>query len=184
MFSDVDFDFGGEGHLDAVCFCDLGEVSMGSAVDVADADDMAAGRETLQDDGGGSGAGGECEGVFGVLEGCDGFLEVLAVGVRGATVFVCADGFSDCGLREGGGEGDGLDDGAGGRVVRGSGVDGESTEAVDWRGCSWRSINWVVVVCHSFRFEVLEVFGGVDGGADQIFFVVTKWKFVSCPLLL
>lgn len=52
---------------------------MCAAINVADADDMGAGREGLQDCGCCGGAGGECEGVVGVFEGCEGGFEVFSV---------------------------------------------------------------------------------------------------------
>lgn len=131
VLANIDLNLGRKGHLDAVGLCDLGEIAMGAAVDVRDGDDMAAGGQALEDVGGGGAAGGEGEGVLGVLEGGDGGLEVGAVRVRGARVFVLANGHAHGGLGESGGERDGLDDGAGGGVVGGSGVDGQSTEGVD-----------------------------------------------------
>lgn len=52
-----------------------------------------------------------------VFESCDGGLEVIAIGVRGAGIFVFSYRLADAGLSEGGGEGDGFDYGAGDGVV-------------------------------------------------------------------
>lgn len=130
---DVDLDLGCECDFDAVGHCDLCEVAVGAAVDVGDGDDVRAGREALEDVGGGGRARGVGEGVLCVLEGGDGALKVGAVGVGGARVLVFADGLGDGRLRKGRGEGDGLDDGAGGGVVRGAGMDGEGAEAAGGR---------------------------------------------------
>lgn len=141
---DVDLDLGGEGDFHAVGLCDLGEVAVGAAVDVRDGDDVGAGGEGLEDDSGGRGAGGEGEGVLCVLEGGDGLLEVVAVGVAGARVLVDADGLAHARLREGRREGDGLDDGAGDGVMRRPGVDGEGAEVVDGRGRPRRGLDGVL----------------------------------------
>ena len=104
VLGDVDFNFRGEGDFDAVRLGNLREVAVGAAVDVRYGDDVGSGGEGLQDVCGGSRTGREGEGVFGVLEGGDGSLEVGAVGVCGARVFVVAYGFSDGGLGECGGQ--------------------------------------------------------------------------------
>jgi hypothetical protein len=143
---DVDLDAGGEGDLDAVGGGDLCEVTVGAAVDVGDGDDMAAGCERLQDDGGGGRAGGEGEGVLGLLKGGDAVLEVCPVGVGRAGVLVLADRVADGGLGKGGGQGDGLDHSTSGGVVRCTGVDGESAELVNRRGGPGRRLNGGVVV--------------------------------------
>lgn len=101
---DVDFEGGGEGDVDVVGGGHLGEVAVGSAVDIGDGDDVRADGEGLEDVGGGGGAGGEGEGVAGVLEGGDGLFEVVAVGVGRAGVLVLAYGLSHGGLGEGCGE--------------------------------------------------------------------------------
>jgi len=62
---------------------------------------MRALGQRLQDDGRGGGARGKSQGVFGVLEGGDGRLEVVAVGVGAARVLVGARGLADCGLGKG-----------------------------------------------------------------------------------
>ncbi|CRK35398.1 hypothetical protein BN1708_006723 [Verticillium longisporum] len=78
---DVDLNLGRESDLDAVGLGDLGEVAVGAAVDVRDGDDVRAGGQRLEDDGGGGAAGREGEGVLGLLERSDGRLKVVAVGV-------------------------------------------------------------------------------------------------------
>lgn len=133
VLADVDLNLGGEGDLDAVGLGDLGEVAMGAAIDVGDGDDMAAGGQALQDSGGGCAARGEGQGVAGMLEGSDSRLEVGPVGVGGARILILADRLADSRLGEGRGEGDGLDDGAGVRVVGRAGMDGERAEGV--HGC-------------------------------------------------
>ena len=70
----------------------------------------------MQDRRCGGGAGGEGQSVFGVFEGGDGGLEVGPIRVRGAGVFVAADGLADGGLGEGGGKRDLV-------VVRGGNVE-------------------------------------------------------------
>lgn len=60
MFSDIDLDFGCECYFYSMCGCDLGEVSVGSSVDIAYAYNMTSCCQTLEDYCGGSGAGGEC----------------------------------------------------------------------------------------------------------------------------
>jgi hypothetical protein len=100
---------------------DLREVSVGAAIHVRHGDNVRAGRQALQDGRGRGAAGGEGQGIVGMLEGSDCGLEVVAV----------RDWRSDCtrtrrpacpqpGLRKGGREGDGLDHGAGDGIVRGS----------------------------------------------------------------
>lgn len=131
VLGNVDLNLGREGDLDAVGLCDLGEVAVGAAVDVRDGDDMAAGGQALQDDGSGGAAGGEGQGVASVLEGRDGSLEVVSVGVGGARVLVDAHGLADGRLGKGCGQRNGLNDGAGRRVDGGASVDGKSAEGVD-----------------------------------------------------
>lgn len=104
VLRDVDFNLGSKSDLDAVRLGNLREVAVGAAVDVRHGDDVGSGSEGLQDVCGGGRAGREGEGVFGVLEGGDGGLEVGAVGVCGARVLVVAYGFSDGGLGECGGQ--------------------------------------------------------------------------------
>ena len=58
---------------------DFGEVAVRAAVDIRYGDDVGARGEGLQDIGCGCRAGGEGKGVAGVIEGGDGFLEVVAV---------------------------------------------------------------------------------------------------------
>lgn len=140
----VGLDVRGEGDADAVGAGDLGEVAVGAAVDVRDGDDVGPGGEALQDVGGGGAARGEGEGVLGVLEGGDGGLEVGPVGVAGPAVLVLAHGLADGGLGVGGGEGDGLDDGAGHRVVRRAGVHGEGAEACGGGEVAWRGRDGLV----------------------------------------
>lgn len=66
-----------ESHMDAVGCGDLGEVSVGTSVDIGDGDDVGARGEGLQDDSGGGRAGGESKGVLGVLESGNGLLKVV-----------------------------------------------------------------------------------------------------------
>lgn len=158
VLADVDLNLGGEGDLDAVGLGDLGEVAMGAAIDVGDGDDVAASSQALQDGGRGCAARGEGQGVAGMLEGSDSRLEVGAVGVGGARILVLADRLADGRLGEGRGEGDGLDDGAGVRVVGRAGMDGERAEGVHGcrgtrgrrdgvRGDGRRHFDCVTVIC-------------------------------------
>jgi hypothetical protein len=140
VLADVDLDGRGEGDLDAVGLGDLGEVAVGAAVDVRDGDDMRAGGQALQDVGGGGAARGVGEGILGVLYGGDGRLEVGPVGIATPAVLVLAYWLSHRVLGKGGGQGDGLNDGAGGRVMWRPGVDGEGAEALDRGGGTGRSL--------------------------------------------
>lgn len=100
---------------------DFGEVAMRAAVDVGDGDDVRTCGEGLQYCCCCGGAGGECEGVAGVFERCDGFFEVvpihprilalrslsrmgekkdLPVGIRAASVLINTNWFSDTRLRK------------------------------------------------------------------------------------
>lgn len=74
----VGLDGGREGDLDAVGGRDLGEVSVGAAVDVRDGDDVGAAGERLEDVGGGGRAGGEGERIAGVLEARNGGFKVVS----------------------------------------------------------------------------------------------------------
>ena len=119
QFLDVQLDGGREGHLDAVGGGNLGEVSVGSAVDIGDRNDVRPAGKGLQDVRGCGRAGGIGKGVFGVLESGDGSLEVIPakvlagelgaragdgpVRVGAASVLVQADGAADAGLSVGGG---------------------------------------------------------------------------------
>lgn len=130
VLADVDLDLGRKRHADAMGLGHLREVAVGAAVDVRHGDDMAARGEALEDRGRRGAAAGEGEGVLGVLEGRYGRLEVVAVGVRRPRVLVLADGTADRRLRKRRRERDGLNDGARGGVVGGSGVHGERSEGV------------------------------------------------------
>ena len=76
---DVNLDAGTESHFDIVCSCDFGEVAMRAAIDIRDGDDVGASGERLQDRSGRCGTRGEGEGETGVLESCDGALEIISV---------------------------------------------------------------------------------------------------------
>ena len=151
MLANVDLNLWSEGHVDAVCLSDLSEVSVGSAVDVGDGDNVGASSQRLEDNGGGGRAGGECKSILGVLESGDGLLEVVTVWVGAAGVLVLANWLANSALGEGGGEGDGLNDGTGDWVVRRASVDGESAEALNWRWSARWCLNWPVAswLCES-----------------------------------
>jgi hypothetical protein len=102
VLGDVDLDLWCESDLDAVGLCDLGEVTVGTAVDVGDGNDMAAGSQTLENSGGGGGTGGEGESVLGVLESSNSSLEVGTVRVGRSRVLVLANGLANSGLSKGG----------------------------------------------------------------------------------
>lgn len=144
VLGEVDLDLWGEGHLDVVCLGDLGEVSVGSSVDVGNRDNVGACSQRLEDYSGGGGSRRESKSILGVLKSGDSSLEVVSVWVGGAGVLVLSDWLSDTGLREGGGEGYGLDHSTGDWVVRRSSVDGEGAEAVDWRWSAWWGVNWSI----------------------------------------
>lgn len=66
-----------------MCVCNLCEIAMGAAVNIGDGDDVGSLGEGLEDCSGGSGTGGESEGVFSMLEGRYCFFEVVPVrGIR------------------------------------------------------------------------------------------------------
>lgn len=131
VLGNVDLDLGREGDLDAVGLGHLGEVAVGAAVDVGHGDDMAAGRQALQDGGRGGAARGEGEGIPGVLQGGHGRLEVVAVGVGRPRVLVDAHGLANGRLGKGCGQRDGLNHGARRGVDGSAGVDGQSAKGVD-----------------------------------------------------
>lgn len=66
-----------EGDMDTVSGGNLGEVAVGTTVDIGDRNDVRARGQRLQDDGGGGRAGGESKGVLGILESGNGLLEVV-----------------------------------------------------------------------------------------------------------
>lgn len=66
-----------EGDVHAVGSGDLGEIAMGAAIDIRDGNDVRAGGEGLQDDSSCGRAGGESQGVAGVLKCSDSFLEIV-----------------------------------------------------------------------------------------------------------
>lgn len=74
---DVEFDARRESHLDTMGGGNLGEVPVGSTIDIGDGDDVRARGERLKDDGGGCGARGEGKGIFGVFKSGNGLLEVV-----------------------------------------------------------------------------------------------------------
>jgi len=118
MFADINLDFRCKSDFHTVRLGHLREVPMGATIHVAHAHDMASCRETLEDQSSGCRTRGKGERIFRMFDGCDGLLEIVAVGIGGARVLVGAYWLSDGGLREGGREGDGFDDGAGGGIVR------------------------------------------------------------------
>lgn len=146
VLRDINLDLWGEGDVDTVGLGDLGEVSVGSAVDIGDGDDVGASSQRLEDHSGGGRAGGECESILGVLKSCDGLLKVVTVWVGGAGVLVLSDRLANSALGKGGGQRDGLNDGASDWVMRRASVDGESAETVNWRWCAWWSIDWLVAL--------------------------------------
>lgn len=117
VLANVDLNLGGEGDLDAVSFCDLCEVPVGAAIDIRDGDDMGARGQALKDDGGGGRPGRKGQGMLGVLDSRDRFLEVGAVGIATARVLKFAKGLAQAGLGEGSRQRNGLDDGAGDGIV-------------------------------------------------------------------
>lgn len=131
VLCDIDLDLRSEGDTNTVSLCDLSEIAVGTSVHVGDRNDMVTGCEALEDDSGGGAAGGEGEGVSGVLEGGDSSLEVRAVRVGGTRVLILAYRLSDGGLCESGRERDGLNDGASDGVVGRPSVDRKSTETLD-----------------------------------------------------
>lgn len=146
VLGDVDLNLWGEGNVNTVRLSNLGEVSVGSTVDIGDGDNVGASSQRLEDHSGGGRTRGECKSILGVLKSCDGLLKVVTVWVGGAGVLVLSNWLANSSLGEGGGEGDGLNNGTGDRVVRRASVDGESAEAVDWRWCAWRSIDWSIAL--------------------------------------
>ena len=101
---EVNLDLWGESNLDIVCLGDLGEVSVGSSVDVGNGDNMGALGQRLEDHSGGGRSGGESKSILGVLKGGNGLLEVVSVWVGGAGVLVLADWLSNTRLGVGGRE--------------------------------------------------------------------------------
>lgn len=142
---DVDLNAGGEGDLDAVGGGNLCEVAVGATVHIGDGDDMAAGSKRLEDDSGGGRSRREGQGVLGPLKRGNAVLEVGPVGVGGASVLVLADRVADGGLREGGGQRDGLDHSTSRGVVRRTGMHGESAELVDGRRSPRRGLDGAIV---------------------------------------
>lgn len=88
----VGLDGGREGDLDAVGGRDLGEVSVGAAVDVRDGDDVGAAGERLEDVGGGGRAGGEGERIAGVLEARNGGFKVVSAASVSLSVLAVSPG--------------------------------------------------------------------------------------------
>lgn len=97
---DVLGDGGGKRHINAVGVSDLGEIPVGSAIDIRDRDDVRAWRKGLENDSGGRGAGREGERIFGALQGSNGLLKLLPVRIRGPRVLKLAHGLADAGLRK------------------------------------------------------------------------------------
>ena len=75
----IEFDTWGECDLHTMGCSHLGEISVCATVDIGDGNDMGACGEGLEDDGCGCGAGGESEGVFGLLESCYSCFEVFSI---------------------------------------------------------------------------------------------------------
>jgi hypothetical protein len=73
----VQLNGGGEGDLDTVRRSNLGEVSVGTAVNIGDRNDMGASSKGLENVGRSGGAGGEGQSVLGMLESCNGLLKVI-----------------------------------------------------------------------------------------------------------
>lgn len=144
VLGEVDLDLWSEGNLDVVCLGDLSEVSVSSSVDVGNGNDVGSCGQRLEDHSGGGGSRGESKSIFGVLKSGHGLLKVVSVWVGGAGVLVLSDWLSNTGLSESGGEGDGLNHSTGDWVVRRSGVNSESAEAVDWRWRAWWGIDWAI----------------------------------------
>lgn len=78
--------------------CDLCEVTVGASVHIRHTDYVRAGGQRLKDDGGGCRARAECQCVLCLFQCCDAILEVVTVGVRAASVLICADGLTDSSL--------------------------------------------------------------------------------------
>ena len=68
----------GEGHFDTVGRSNLGEVAVGATVHIGDRNDVRAGSQRLKDVCCCGRAGRESKSVLGMLEGCNGLLEVIA----------------------------------------------------------------------------------------------------------
>lgn len=111
VLADVNLDLGGEGDLHTVGLGDLGEVTVGAAIDVGDRDDVRARGKRLEDHGSGGATGREGEGVLGVFEGRHHVLKVFAIRVGGPRVLILANRLADGRLRKGRREGDGGDHG-------------------------------------------------------------------------
>ena len=137
---------------------------MCATVDIRDGNDMAASSKRLEDDSSSGRAGGEGQGVLGLLKGGNAVLEVGPVGVGGACVLVLADRVADSSLRKGGGQRDGLDHSTSRGVVRRTGMDGECAELVDGRCSPRRGLDGAVVELRDSHVCVERVVGGVVVG--------------------
>jgi hypothetical protein len=84
--------------MDTVSLGYLGEVTVGSAVDVRYTDDVRAGGQRLEDDGCGGGTRAESQSVLCLFQCCDAVFEVVTVRVGAASVLVCANGLTDSSL--------------------------------------------------------------------------------------
>lgn len=71
---------GGEGDLDTVRRSNLGEVSVGTTVNIGNRNDVRASSKGLEDIGSSGGAGRESKSILGVLESGNGLLEVITTG--------------------------------------------------------------------------------------------------------
>jgi len=88
MITNIHFNFGRKCDLHSVGLRHLCEISMSSAVDVTDTDDMAPSCQTLQYQGSGRRAGGESQCMFGVLDRRYGLFEVVTIRIGRAAVLV------------------------------------------------------------------------------------------------
>lgn len=103
---DIDLNVSSEGNLNIVGVSNLGEVSVGSSVNVRNGDNVGVEWEGLEDHSGGSGSGGKGQSVLGSLERGHGILKLVSVWVCGSRVLVNSSWDSDlwlsigCGKRD------------------------------------------------------------------------------------
>lgn len=77
QFLNILLDGGRESHVDTVGLGNLGEVAVGTTVHVGNRDDVGPSSQGLQNDGSGSGAGREGQGILSMLKSSNGFLKVV-----------------------------------------------------------------------------------------------------------
>lgn len=77
QFLNILLDGGRESHVDTVGLSNLGEVAVGSTIHVGNRDDVGPSSQGLQNDGSGSGAGREGQGILSMLQSSNSFLEVV-----------------------------------------------------------------------------------------------------------